>query len=117
MDVLARICIDQIKANATLDTLITDLETKAMADTRVKKFFSDKAQLCESKATAAELRLLEKEEQLQNSEAEAAEMNRRVRDLVQMESRLKFANAEFKTKVEVPQTDFTARVSAYPPLK
>lgn len=96
---LAKLFIQQIKDNVSLDTLIQDLEMKAAGDTRVKKFFSDKAQICETKATAAELKLLEKEEKLHDAETEAVELKKKIRDLVQSESKLKYANTEYKNRV------------------
>lgn len=68
---------------------------------RVKKFFADKAQICEAKATAAELRLIEKQEKLQDAESEMIELKKKIRDLVQSESKLKYANTEYKNKVNI----------------
>lgn len=45
--------------------------------------------------------MIEKQEKLQEAESEMIELKKKIRDLVQSESKLKYANSEYKNKVNI----------------
>ena len=79
--------------------MIQDHEEKAKADSKIKKFYLDKAQVCEEKSTGLELRMVEREEELKATQTENTELAKKIRDLVQSEAKLKFTNIEYRNKV------------------
>ena len=67
----------------------------------MKKFYLDKAQICEEKATTLELKMVEKDEDIKRQSNENNELNKKIRELVQSEAKLKLTNIEYRTKVRL----------------
>ena len=112
VDMLASLLIDQILHSKELNYLIQDYEEKKIADAKVKKFYLDKAQTCEEKATSLELKMVEKEEEIKTTQNENKEFTKRIKDLVQSEARLKYTNIEYRNKVAYGHPDRRTRSPA-----
>lgn len=99
VDVMSALLSEETLNSRRLLETIEDYKVKSETDARVKRQYLEKALMLEEKATSLELKLVDKEEELARKTYEINGFGKKIKDLIQAETKARFTNGEYKAKI------------------